>query len=56
MSDQHLDPSGNTEAFRAFANPPETATAESPSRLPLVIGIAVAVVVAVALVGWVALG
>ncbi|WP_203859025.1 hypothetical protein [Plantactinospora mayteni] len=56
MADQQPDPSGNTEAFRAFAHTPESAAAEPPSRLPLIIGIAVAVVVVVALVGWLALG
>ncbi|MDG4784711.1 hypothetical protein O7626_01985 [Micromonospora sp. WMMD1102] len=56
MVDQHPDPSGNTEAFRAFAQSPEAAAAEPPSRLPLIIGIALAVVVVVALVGWLALG
>ncbi|WP_199853349.1 MULTISPECIES: hypothetical protein [unclassified Plantactinospora] len=56
MADQHPDPSGNTEAFRAFVHSPESATAEPPSRLPLIAGIAVAVVVVAALVGWLALG
>ncbi len=53
MSDTHADPSGNTEAFRAFATEPEAA-APQPSRLPLIIGIA-AVVVVVALLAWLVL-
>ncbi|MEQ4303377.1 hypothetical protein ABNF97_18655 [Plantactinospora sp. B6F1] len=54
MADQHPDPSGNTEAFRAFAHSPESSAAEPPSRLPLIVGIAVVVVVLAALVGWLA--
>ncbi|GIG85938.1 hypothetical protein Pen02_08740 [Plantactinospora endophytica] len=56
MADQHPDPSGNTEAFRAFAHTPEQATAEGPSKLPLIIALAVAAVVVLVLVGWFALG
>ncbi|WP_433792005.1 hypothetical protein [Actinoplanes sp. CA-252034] len=42
MSDNQVDPSGNTEAFRAFTRPgPE---AEAPSKIPYVIGGLVAVV------------
>ncbi|WP_199736325.1 hypothetical protein [Micromonospora sp. HM5-17] len=55
MADPHRDPSGNTEAFRAFAQSPEPVGA-SPSRLPLIVGIVVAVAVLVVLVGWLALG
>ncbi|BEL11525.1 hypothetical protein Q0Z83_097160 [Actinoplanes sichuanensis] len=43
MSDNQVDPSGNTEAFRAFTRTgPE---AETPSKIPYVIGGLVAVVV-----------
>lgn len=43
MSDNQVDPSGNTEAFRAFTRTgPE---AEAPSKIPYVIGGLVAVVV-----------
>jgi hypothetical protein len=43
MADEHVDPSGNTDQFRAFV---ESKPAESaPSKLPLLIGVAVAVVV-----------
>jgi hypothetical protein len=53
MSDNSVDPSGNTEAFRAFTNaPPEPAAA---SRTPLIIGGAVVAVVVLALILWLAL-
>ncbi|MEV0727458.1 MULTISPECIES: hypothetical protein [Polymorphospora] len=54
MSDEYVDPSGNTEAFQAFTQTAEPA--ESSSKLPLIIGAAVAAVVLLALVGWLALG
>lgn len=55
MPENYTDPSGNTEAFRAFNQTPEaTPQAESPSRLPLIIGAAVVVVLLVALVAWLA--
>ncbi|MEU4471626.1 hypothetical protein [Micromonospora sp. NPDC023888] len=55
MPENYTDPSGNTEAFRAFSQTPEAAApAEPPSRLPLIIGAAVVVVVLVALVVWLA--
>ncbi|MFC4067639.1 hypothetical protein [Actinoplanes subglobosus] len=42
MSDNQVDPSGNTEAFRAFTRTgPE---AEAPSKIPYLIGGLVAVV------------
>lgn len=57
MAENYTDPSGNTEAFRAFTQTPEAAApAEAPSRLPLIIGAAVVVVVLVALVTWLAAG
>ncbi|MBQ0991929.1 hypothetical protein PSH03_006045 [Micromonospora sp. PSH03] len=57
MPENYTDPSGNTEAFRAFNQTPETAAStEAPSRLPLIIGAAVVVVVLVALVAWLATG
>ncbi|MEU5905916.1 hypothetical protein [Micromonospora sp. NPDC047527] len=53
MAENYTDPSGNTEAFRAFTQTPETGGAtESPSRLPLIIGAAAVVVLLVALVVW----
>ncbi|WP_165949813.1 hypothetical protein [Micromonospora sp. KC207] len=55
MSDKYVDPSGNTEQFRAFAHAPEAAAKAAPaSRAPLVAGIAVAVVLLVAAVAWLA--
>jgi hypothetical protein len=50
MSDNSVDPSGNTEAFRAFSNtPPEPATA---SKSPMIIGGIVLAVVVIALIVW----
>jgi hypothetical protein len=50
MSDNSVDPSGNTEAFKAFTEhaPQEPATA---SRTPLIIG-GVILVVVLAIVIW----
>lgn len=58
MPDEYVDPSGNTEQFRAFLHAPETTApaAATPSRLPLIIGAALAAVVLIALVLWLALG
>ncbi|HEV7964678.1 MAG TPA: hypothetical protein VGP57_19200 [Actinoplanes sp.] len=55
MPDNTVDPSGNTEAFRAFTQnaPEEPAKA---SRTPLIIGVAVVAIVVVALVAWLAFG
>lgn len=53
MSDKYLDPSGDTQAFRAFVEKQEPAVAPS-SRPPLIIGAAAAAVVLVALVVWLA--
>ncbi|BCJ66555.1 hypothetical protein [Polymorphospora rubra] len=55
MPDEYVDPSGNTEAFQAFAQT-TTEPTESSSKLPLIIGAAVAAVVVLALIGWLALG
>ncbi|MEH1168580.1 hypothetical protein V6V47_24665 [Micromonospora sp. CPCC 205539] len=54
MSENYTDPSGNTEAFRAFNHAPEAAPTEAPSRTPLIIGAAVVVVLLVAIVAWLA--
>ena len=50
MPDNSADPSGNTEAFRAFTQnaPQESAS----SRTPLIIGVAVVAVVLIAVVIW----
>lgn len=57
MAENYTDPSGNTEAFRVFAQTPEAAApAETPSRLPLIVGAAVVVVLVVAVVAWLAMG
>ncbi|MEV4641563.1 hypothetical protein AB0J80_29885 [Actinoplanes sp. NPDC049548] len=55
MSDNSVDPSGNTEAFRAFTQkaPEEPAAA---SKTPLIVGGAVVAVVLIALIAWLALG
>ncbi|MFF3864871.1 hypothetical protein [Micromonospora sp. NPDC001898] len=57
MSDKYLDPSGNTEQFRAFAHAPEAGAPTTPaaSQVPLVGGAAVVAVVLVVLVAWLAL-
>jgi hypothetical protein len=53
MPDNSVDPSGNTEAFRAFSNtPPEPAAA---SKTPLIIGAALVAVLLIALIAWLAL-
>jgi hypothetical protein len=53
MPDNSVDPSGNTEAFRAFSNtPPEPAAA---SKAPLIIGAALVAVLLIALIAWLAL-
>jgi hypothetical protein len=55
MPDNTVDPSGNTEAFRAFTqNAPEEAV--KASRTPLIIGVAVVAIVVVALIAWLAFG
>ena len=53
MSDNHVDPSGNTEAFRAFT---ESTSPEPPasSRTPLIVGGVVVAVVLIGLIVWLA--
>ncbi|MGN9906447.1 hypothetical protein ACTMTJ_02740 [Phytohabitans sp. LJ34] len=55
MSDEYVDPSGNTEAFRSFAQAPAEAE-KAPSRLPLIIGVAVLAVILVVLIAFLAAG
>ena len=51
MSDnQPVDPSGNTEAFRAFSSQP--AEPAKSSNVPLIAGAAVVVLALVALLVW----
>jgi len=54
MPDNTVDPSGNTEAFRAFtqSTPQEPPAA---SKTPLIIGAAVVAIVLIALTAWLAL-
>ncbi|MEJ3743976.1 hypothetical protein WEI85_11860 [Actinomycetes bacterium KLBMP 9797] len=56
MSDEYVDPAGNTEAFRSFVQriPPEPE--QAPSRLPLIVGVAVLAVILLGLVLFLALG
>lgn len=59
MADEYADPSGNTEAFRAFAHAPELAAhAGTPvrgsSKLSL-IGAVIVAAVLLALATWIAL-
>ncbi len=51
MSDNSVDPSGNTEAFRAFTNAPQEPAAAS-SKPPLIIGAVVLAVIVLAVVLW----
>ncbi|BCB81677.1 hypothetical protein Pflav_080870 [Phytohabitans flavus] len=53
MSDEYVDPSGNTEAFRSFVH--ETEEEARPSRLPLIISIAVLAVILIVLAAFLAL-
>jgi hypothetical protein len=55
MSDNHpVDPSGNTEAFRAFTSTPEEPVTKS--NTPLIVGAAAVVVLLLALVLWLGAG
>jgi len=50
MSDNNVDPSGNTEAFRAFTQSPQP---EAPaSKTPLIIGGVVVAAVLIGLIVW----
>jgi hypothetical protein len=54
MPDETIDPSGNTEAFRAFTDTPREPE-QAASKLPLIIGGIVAAVVVIGLIAWLAL-
>ena len=53
MSDNSVDPSGNTEAFRAFTQntPPEEPTA---SKTPMIVIGAVVAVIVIGVIVWLA--
>jgi hypothetical protein len=50
MSDNSVDPSGNTEAFQAFTNTPQEPA--TTSRTPLIVGAVVLAAVVIALIVW----
>ncbi|GAA4205435.1 hypothetical protein OG320_20265 [Microbispora sp. NBC_01189] len=53
MSDPQIDPAGNTQAFRVFAQQQDAEISqERPSRLPMWIAIGVALVVVLAVVAY----
>lgn len=54
MSSNSVDPSGNTEAFRAFTQTPEPAAAGASKKQLLAVGVA-ALVVLLAVLAWLAL-
>ncbi|MER7331520.1 MULTISPECIES: hypothetical protein [unclassified Micromonospora] len=56
MPENHTDPSGNTAAFRAFANTAEPEAPAGASRTPLLVGAGAVAVVLVALLAWLTLG
>ncbi|MEU6021721.1 hypothetical protein ACGFIK_23500 [Micromonospora sp. NPDC048871] len=56
MAENYTDPSGNTQAFRAFAANTAETPAESPSRTGLFVGGALLAVLLIAVAGWIALG
>jgi hypothetical protein len=51
MSDNSVDPSGNTEAFRAFTQTPQPEAVAS-SKTPLIVTGVVVAVVLIALIVW----
>lgn len=55
MPDETIDPSGNTEAFRAFTNTPQEPEQPASAKLPLIIGGVVLLAAVVALIAWLAL-
>ena len=52
MPDNTVDPSGNTEAFRAFTERVPAEPPSRPNRMPLIIGGVVVLVIVVAVVVW----
>lgn len=55
MPDETIDPSGNTEAFRAFTNTPQEPEQPTASKLPLILGGVVLLAAVIALILWLAL-
>jgi hypothetical protein len=55
MPDNTVDPSGNTEAFRAFTQHAPEEPAQTSSRTPLIIGVVAAAIVVVAVIAWLVL-
>ncbi len=57
MSEPHIDPAGNTQAFRAFAQKQDVSAAkEQTSRLPIWIALGVALLVVLGVVAYVLIG
>ncbi|MEU8814378.1 hypothetical protein [Actinoplanes sp. NPDC048796] len=52
MSDNRVDPSGNTEAFRAFTDQTPQQQPAPASKTPLIIGGVAVAVVLIALIIW----
>lgn len=52
MADEYADPSGDTEAFRAFARSAEPAPGRPSGKLPLIVGVALGTVVLLTLLSW----
>lgn len=55
MPSDPVDPSGNTQAFRAFTEKPEPESAPAAPKTALLLAAAVAAVVVIILVAWLAL-
>jgi hypothetical protein len=53
MSDNSVDPAGNTEAFRAFSQAPHEQ--QPRSAIPLLVGGVIVLVLVVAVIAWLAL-
>jgi hypothetical protein len=54
MPDNTIDPSGNTEAFRAFTQKAPEEPVAAASKTPLIIGVVAAAVVVIAVIAWLA--
>ena len=56
MSDNSVDPSGNTEAFRAFTQdaPQEQQAPASTTPIMIIVGVVAVVVAIIAVVLWIA--